>query len=98
LTRDEVSALEHVSHHCGLADHHLSSSLPTFSKSDGMCIPRSQVLEIMSLKSDHINQTQLNPHAPSDMFHMVGLHKFYSILIILMLVNNISLGNSCSSK
>ena len=28
-----------------------------------------------------------------DMFHMVGLHKFYSILIILMLVNNISLGN-----
>jgi hypothetical protein len=28
-----------------------------------------------------------------DMFHMVVLHKFYSILIILILVNNISLGN-----
>jgi hypothetical protein len=28
-----------------------------------------------------------------DLFHMVGLHKFYSIPIILMLVNNISLGN-----
>jgi hypothetical protein len=28
-----------------------------------------------------------------DMFHMVGLHKFYSIPIILMLVNKISLGN-----
>jgi hypothetical protein len=52
----------------------------------------------MSFKSDHINQTQLNPHAPNDMFHMVGLHKVYSILIILMLVNNISLGTSCSSK
>jgi hypothetical protein len=48
----------------------------------------------MSFKSDHINQTQLNPHALMfDMFHMAGLHKFYSILIILMLVNNISLGN-----
>jgi hypothetical protein len=28
-----------------------------------------------------------------DMFHMVCVHKFYSILIILILVNNISLGN-----
>ena len=32
-------------------------------------------------------------HRMLDMFHMVVLHKFYSILIILMLVNNISLGN-----
>jgi hypothetical protein len=32
-------------------------------------------------------------HLMLDMFPMVGLHKFYSILIILMLVNNISLGN-----
>jgi hypothetical protein len=32
-------------------------------------------------------------HPMLDMFHMVGLHKFYSVLITLMLVNNISLGN-----
>jgi hypothetical protein len=32
-------------------------------------------------------------HPMFDMFHMVDLHKFYSILIILMLVNNISLGS-----
>jgi hypothetical protein len=48
----------------------------------------------MSFKSDHINQTHLILMSPMlDMFHMVGLHKFYSILIILMLMNNISLGN-----
>jgi hypothetical protein len=48
----------------------------------------------MSIKSDYINQTQLNPLAPMhDMFHLVGLDKFYSILIILMMVNNISLRN-----
>jgi hypothetical protein len=32
-------------------------------------------------------------HPMLDMFHMVCVHKFYSILIILILVNNISLGN-----